>query len=314
MTLKRARIVALLTSTLVVTFVAIQPTASEAAAATLAVPFAANSPFNTALAINATIDPNSSAMIARASRNGQANANLIAYAIPIYGATSATPTYTVKCTVTNWGPCPFSGLNVPIPDGATPSPGTDGSMVVVRQDTDKIFEFWQAKHAGRRWSTSFGAVNALDGSGWGGASTGSGASRLAGVIRVAEIRAGLIPHAISLQTDNICATVFRAPALKTDGTSQRSDCIPEGARLRLDPSVDLTKLSLTAAERAVAQALQTYGGYVMDKSGSALSVSFERDTSAASNSIGTTYLQAGLRWDYDGMPDIPWARLQVLAS
>lgn len=282
--------------------------------ATAAVPFAASSPFRTAIPTAAAIDPKSAAMVARASRNGQAYANLIQFAVPIYPASSSTPKYTLTCTITSWGSCPFNGLQVPIPNGAVPSPGSDGAMVVISPDSNRIYEFWQAKKSLSQWTTSWGAVNALDGSGWGGAATGSGASRLGGVIRVDEIRQGVIPHALALQIDNACSGTYRAPALKTDGNSTRSDCIPEGARLRLDPSLNLASLTLTPAERAVAQALQTYGGYVMDIGGSPLSLSFERDTSAGATSIGTVYQQAGLRWDYDGMPGIPWSRLQVLAS
>ncbi len=43
---------------------------------------------------------------------------------------------------------------------------------------------------------------------------------------------------------------FRPPALKTDGDSRRADCLPEGARLQLDPALDLGSLpGLTPGER-----------------------------------------------------------------
>lgn len=185
-------------------------------------------------------------------------------------------------------------------------------MVVIDEPSRKVYEFWQARHIAGTWVASWGAVNNLDGSGWGGASTGSGASRLAGVIRVDEIGQGNIPHALAVQTDNVCAAVFRAPALKTDGRSTRPDCIPEGARLRLDPRLDLNSLRLSSAERSVAKALQIYGAYVIDRGGAPLSVSFERDNAASGPAIGATYRDAGLRWDYDDLGGIPWHRLQVL--
>ncbi|WP_232423291.1 hypothetical protein [Mycobacterium sp. 155] len=250
-------------------------------------------------------------MIEWVSRDGMA-AGLVAYGVPIYRATVETPRYTVRCTITSWGRCPFDGYQVPIPDGAAPNTGSDGAMVIIDESTRKVFEFWRAERSGSQWTASWGAVNDLDGSGWGGSSTGSGASRLAGVIRVAEIQEGVIPHALALQSDNVCARVFRAPAIKTDGQSTRSDCIPEGARLRLDPAVDLNALNLTSAERTVARALQVYGAYVVDAGGAPLSVSFELDPTASGGSIGSTYEHAGLRWDYDRMRGIPWNRLQVL--
>jgi hypothetical protein len=42
-------------------------------------------------------------------------------------------------------------------------------------------------------------------------------------------------------------------------------------------------------------------------------VSFELDPTAGNGSIGSVYRDAGLRWDYDNLPGVPWDRLQVLA-
>ncbi|BCI81508.1 hypothetical protein MTY66_31330 [Mycolicibacterium sp. TY66] len=290
------------------------PPPVPAGTGTAGVPFTSTSTWRTALSTATPVDPNSANMVAYAARNRAGYANLVQYAVPIYVATTSTPRYSVACTISSWGPCPFTGHQIPIPSGAVPSPGSDGAMVVIDEASRNIYEFWQARQSGASWVSSWGAVNSLDGSGWGGASTGSGASRLAGVIRVAEIQQGSITHALALQTDNVCASIYRAPALKTDGNSTATNCIPEGARVRLNPSVNLASLSLTPAERTVATALQTYGAYVMDRGGSSISVSFERDTTAAANSIGAVYQSAGLRWDYDSMPDIPWSSLQVLAS
>jgi hypothetical protein len=276
-------------------------------------PFAPGSPFRSPLTPGAPVDPNSDAMIARASRTGGVAANLVAFGIPIYYADASTPRRTVVCTDTTWAPCAFDGYQVPIPDGARPNRGSDAAMVVVDEAARKTFEFWQAGHAGGQWTTSTGAVGNLDGSGWGRGATASAASRLGGVIRLAEIREGSIPHALALQSSNVCAGEFRSPAISTDGHSSRSDCLPEGARLRLDPTIDLDALALTPGERAVARAMQIYGGYIVDQGGAALSMSFELDPTAGNGSIGPTYEQAGFRWDYDDMPGVPWDRLQVLA-
>lgn len=276
-------------------------------------PFAPGSPFRTPIPDGAAVDPNSAAMIASATRTGGVVANLVMFGIPIYFADASTPRHSVECTITSWGPCPFAGRQVPIPDGARPHRGSDGAMVVVDNSTGEIFEFWQARHDEGRWTTSFGAVNSIDGTGWGGNSTATGASRLAGVIQIAEIAEGVIPHALALQTDNACAGTFRYPAVKTDGHSSRSDCIPEGARIRLDPAVDLSSLPLPPAVRTVARAMQVYGAYVVDSGGAPLSVSFELDPAASNGSVGPVYQEAGLRWDYDDMPGVPWHRLQVLS-
>lgn len=277
-------------------------------------PFAPNSPFNTRVPADATVDAKSPSMIAWAARDNAMYANVGEFGIPIYTASSssAEKTVTVRCTITDWGPCPFDGYQIPIPVDAEPAPGSDGAMVIVDTATRRVYEMWQAKASGRIWTASFGAVGDLDGWGWGGAGTGAGASRLGGVIRMAEVADGLIPHALAIQIDNACGGDFRAPAVKTDGRSSRPDCIPEGARLRLDPSVNLAALPLTPIERTVGRALQDYGAFVVDQGGAALSVSFELDPQAKGSGIGTTYQRAGLQRDYDGMSGLPYSRLQVL--
>lgn len=277
--------------------------------------FAGSPSWYTEIPPDAKLDPNSTAMIARVTRGkGDLVANMVEYGIPIYQADSSTPRFRIDCRVKHWGPCQFAGLDVPIPDGAQPHSGSDGAMVVVDDQERKVYEFWQATHDGETWSTAYAAVSDFDGSGWGSSGTGSGASRLAGVVRQSELEQHHIPHALALQSDDVCATVFRAPAHKTDGASERPDCIPMGARLRLDPSLDLTVLPLTPGELAVATAMQTYGGYVMDSGGAELSASFELDTTAPEGCpLGTTHTEAGFRWDYDGMTGVPWDRLEVLA-
>lgn len=309
----RRRAAAIGVGVAVASFAAIPITSHvTASASNFAQPFAENSPFRTLIPPDAPVDPNSAAMINAVAWDHSANASTIEFGIPIYTAGPQTPRYTVPCTIPEWGHCPFDGLQVPIPDGARPQEGSDGAMVVIDPVSRTIFEFWLAKPGNRSWTTGFAAVNSLDGSGWGGASTGSGASRLAGVVRVAEIAQGSIPHALAMQSYNVCAKVFRPPALKTDGQSTKPDCLPEGTRIQLDPSLDLGSLGLTRAERLVAEALQRYGAYIMDVSASALSVSFERDDSAAPGTVGQTYAAAGLQWDYDGMTNIPWKKLRVL--
>jgi hypothetical protein len=270
-------------------------------------------PFRSPIAAGAAVDPNSAPMVARMTRTNSLTANLVDFGVPIYRASADTPRHAVTCTIADWGPCPFAGQQVPIPLGARASPGSDGAMVVVDDATGRVYEFWQARFSAGSWTTSWGAINDLAGTGWGGNSTGSGASRLAGVIRISEIAAGDIPHALAIQTDTTCAGVFRVPATKTDGFSFAPDCIPEGARVRLDPAVNLDRLDLTPAVRALGRALQTYGAYIVDSGGAPMSVSFEMDPTAGGNSVGEVYQRAGLRWDYDNLAGLPYDRLQVLA-
>lgn len=285
-------------------------------APTAARPFAATSPFNVPVVATPVVDGNSAAMIARATRTGLAYANLYEFGIPIFLASSSTPRHPVTCSMSwAWGRCPFAAGPRPIPAAAAPNVGSDGVMTIVDTGRGTVDEYWQARPTGAGWTTSWGAINSLSGSGWGGSSTGSGASRLAGVVRVAEIRAGVINHALVLQSDTACAGRFRAPAIKTDGQSTRSDCIPEGARLQLDPSINLAAIpGITPGELAVARAMQVYGGYLIDRADTSLSISFEVAPDASAAGPGTVYTQAGLRWDYYGMPAVPWHKLRVLKA
>lgn len=278
-------------------------------------PFAATSPFNVPVVAAPGLDPNSAAMVARVARDRMGYANLVEFGIPVYEAGATTPPVTVRCTITAWGSCPFGGGPRAIPPSARPSAGSDGAMVVVDRTAGTIDEYWQAAPAAAGWTASWGAINPLAGSGWGGGSTGAGASRLAGVVRVAEIQAGTIPHALVVQSDTVCAGTVRPPALKTDGDSTRPDCIPEGARLQLDPAIDVARIpGITPGELTVARALQVYGAYLIDRAGTSLAVSFEVAPDASAAGPGTAYQQAGFGWDYYGMPHIPWSALRVLQT
>jgi hypothetical protein len=279
-------------------------------------PFAVDSPFNVPVVDDPAIDPGSSAMVSRAAREKHLYANLVEFGVPVYTASARTPRHTVACRRSgHWGACPLEAAPMPIPDGASPSSGSDGAMVVVDPGNGTVGEYWQAVRTRDSWSASWGAVNALEGSGWGGSSTGSGASRLAGVVRLSEMQSRRIDHALVLQSDNVCRDVVRPPALKTDGDSARADCLPEGARLQLDPSLDIGAIpGITPGELAVARAMQVYGAYVIDRTGASLSMSFERAPDATSSYPGFVYADAGLTWDYYGMPHVPWDRLRVLQS
>ena len=279
-------------------------------------PFAASSPFNVPVVADPALDPDSAAMIARLSRAGLGHANLVEFGIPIYQADADTPRRPVQCTITEWGPCPLADESPrPIPANAEPGVGRDGAMVVIDGGAGTADEYFQATAGSGGWITGWGTITSLSGSGWEGGTTGAGASRLGGIIRVADIQAGRIPHALVLESDTACAGTFRPPAVKTDGESTRPDCIPEGARLQLDPTIDVAAIpDITPGEVAVARALQDYGGFLIDRADTSLAVGFEVAPDATPTNPGAVYTQAGLAWDYYGMPHIPWDRLRVLAA
>lgn len=273
--------------------------------------FSSSSPYNVPIPRNPVIERDSSAMVSRLARSGGAVANLYAYGDPVFESTASSPLQTVTCTKP-WGSCALEERPLRIPRDARPTDGTDGRMIVVDRAAGRACDFWQARRTGSStWSTSWGSCTSLSGSGvGGGGATGASINALAGVVRTHEIRQGRIDHALSFASDNSCRGEYRWPAMKTDGGSGRADCLPAGARVQLDPSIDVDDIpGITPAEKAVARALQVYGAYHRDNGGSAMAIAFEAP-------IGEPdpYPAAGLTWDFYRMQHIPWHRLRVLES
>lgn len=274
-------------------------------------PFSADSPWNAPIPDDPVIDPKSDRMAGYLAGNGPAVAALAEFGVPVYGADASTPRYRVGCRAP-WGVCDLARRPVPVPDGARPAPGSDAAMVVVDWAERRSYEFWEAERLpGGGWTAGWGGVVDIDGDGYapdGTLPTGAGVSRLAGVVRTSELDRGRIPHALVFSTDNACWGDHRYPAAKTDGTSRRPDCIPEGARVQLDPGVDVAALpGLTPAERMVAVALQRHGAYAIDNGGAAMAIVFETPGGDRG-----AYARAGVAHDYTALAGIPWDRLRVL--
>lgn len=273
--------------------------------------FAATSPFNAPIANDPVLDSNTNSIAAFLGQ--EVVADLYEFGIAIYEVDESTTPVAVDCTE-EWGTCPLEDGLHRIPDQAQPAPGDDGTLVVIDWSERRTVELWQAvQRSDELWSTSWGTTTPIDGTGipdvFG---NGAGVSHLAGVIRVEEIAEGRIDHALAFSTNNACRDVYRFPATKTDGQSSQVDCVPEGARIQLDPAVDLNRLDLTPAERTIAEALQTYGAYAIDIGGAAVAFYFEIAADATHTDPGSVYTGAGLSNDYFALDAIPWGHLRVL--
>ncbi len=274
-------------------------------------PFSADSPWNAPIPADPVLDPATEHMAGYLAENGPAVAALSEFGVPVYAADASTPRYQIDCRAP-WGVCELARQPVPVPQGARPAPGSDAAMVVVDWAGRRSYEFWEAERLpGGDWTAGWGGVVDVDGDGYepgGTLPTGAGVPRLAGVVRTFELARGRIPHALVFSTDNACWQDHRYPATKTDGTSDRPDCIPEGARVQLDPGVDVAALpGIGPAERMVAVALQRYGAYAIDNGGAPMAIIFETPGGDRG-----TYARAGLSHDYTALAGIPWNRLRVL--
>jgi hypothetical protein len=173
---------------------------------------------------------------------------------------------------------------VPIPPNAQPADGPDAHITIWQPSTNRLWELWRAKKLADGWHADFGGAMSgastsagfysteswpgLSNRYWG--ATATSLPVIAGAMRIDELRSGVIPHALALNVPVARSTVFSWPAQRTDGTSSDPQSIPEGARFRIDPSVDLSKISMPAMTRMMAVAAQRYGMIVRDKTSTAL--------------------------------------------
>ncbi|WP_070019797.1 hypothetical protein [Streptomyces nanshensis] len=199
---------------------------------------------------------------------------------PLHRATAHTPTHRIKARrhLENWGPNPFSGVDYPWdPSWKEPS-GRGGWSIVVTPD-GRSLECWRTVvRPGGVPSCEWGGVSGTRRSSVAeqGAPTGSGLSRLAGIITRADWERGRIRHALAFSAPfNGPRHVY--PAVKSDGRGP--DRWAEGQFVWLDRSYDIdADRSLRPYERIVAHALQDYGAFDV---GYAVAVDFTSEQGAA---------------------------------
>lgn len=279
--------------------------------------FSPTSVWNQQIGSNPQIDPNSAAIVNDLVDQVDRYVpwfNYDQYSTPVYvvGPNQATR----QVTDSDDGFMTTGGQHhwnqVPLPSNAQPAGGTDKHLVIWQPSTDTMWEFWlfewnngspRAAHGARipNVSSNPGALPRPYGA------TASGLPMVAGMMMVDELRAGSIDHALALAVPEPRASVFAAPATRTDGFANRASAPPEGAHFQLDPTLDLDSLGLTPFTRTVAEAAQKYGIVVRDKSGS---VSFygEDPTNHPGNPYGSI-LGPG---DPGALRDFPWNRLRLL--
>ncbi|MFZ1997120.1 MAG: hypothetical protein WAU75_23600 [Solirubrobacteraceae bacterium] len=262
------------------------------------VPYNAFSPtsfWNTPLASAASLDPSSQTyvndLVSQVNSFG-AWLNTTAYSVPAYVVPADQPAVTVH--LNTYGPDLQQQFDaVPIPPGAEPAAGTDGSLTVWQPSTDKIWDFWQlSQSASGAWSARWGGemdnvstnpgyfTHSAQTDSWG--ATATGLPLLGGLITIADLKRGYINHALAMAVPQATQGVFSWPAQRTDGRFTGGTALPEGLRFRLNPTVDIASLGLPYFERMLAEAAQTYGIVIRDQSGS-VSLYAQDPTTTASN-------------------------------
>ncbi|WP_130650408.1 hypothetical protein [Egicoccus halophilus] len=242
-------------------------------------PYSADSPWNTPLPADAPVHPDTDAFLERIE--GPLTSDVSQYTLPVYEVDGDTPTVPVRLLHlfsdvdahgTGLDRIQTPTVEVPIPDRAAAARGSDAQIVVVNTDTGEEWGFWQLQPEddgfvatnGYRYHVDWNAVPP-DGFG----SRGAGVPYLTGLIRPDDIERGRIEHAIAFAYPTP-SPEFVFPATKSDGPGEAGVDLPEGARLRLDPSLDeqdLRELGLEEEGLVIARALQEYGMILIDIAG-----------------------------------------------
>lgn len=206
-------------------------------------------------------------------------------------------------------------------DGARP-----GAAEPPQRNTAVTPGHWRAAFGGRMTQVSsnpgyFHDVLSADGEPleqyfWG--ATATSLPLAAGMVTKADIARGSIDHALALglpnlapETSLIAAGRWAFPAQRSDGKSTLPTAIPEGARLRLDPALDIDALHLPPFTRMLAEAAQRYGIIVQD--GSAATVFYGEDPMPSVRNGEPNFYDQLIGPRQPGfLADFPWSDLQVM--
>lgn len=280
-------------------------------------------PINAAIPPSPTLDPESAAIAAAIAAGTNKVMSTVEYAIGVYVADDATPRLDRSGVAAHF-------VDVPASSAWVAPPGSDGSIVVVDPRLCRHWCLWQYQPTGGP-----GGAPTWSGGGWAdptgsvvttaeGTASGANVAWSAGLVTIAELVAGSIPHAlcVSLDIARVGDLNFRFPATRNDGLNLRGGgtTVLEGSRIQLDPTVDLATIP-AGYQRTIAAALQTYGAYVVDNGSSAINVHCEMVPGWTEGAGGGWYefthpglAGVGITGDYPTLAGIPWGSVRVLAA
>ena len=250
---------------------------------------------------------------------------------------------------------------VPFPAGAQPAAGTDGVITVSDASSHTLYEFWHASspemnapgcrrlpwkgsppcYHDSRWHADAGGLmdhadtdpgyfsvdawpglTGAEGYNWG--ATGTSLPFVGGLITFDDLNSGVIPHAVAGAFSNSCLTYFMAPAQRNDGTDLRPYCLPEGAKLQLDPAYNVAADANPPLTKAIERAAQTYGIIIQNNAVGAFTFHGQDPSTEPTNPYtsgpGVGGVDNGGRGYFGGLAptqlfrNFPWRRLRVIAS
>jgi hypothetical protein len=186
------------------------------------------------------------------------------YGIPwqtVPGSQMGVPMTFQTASESDPGPYPFPS-DAKIEGGA--NSGSDMHVLVIDTGTCTLYETWSSTYVGPGWNCGSGAKfdltsGALRPDGWTSADA-AGLPILPGLVRVSEVQAGSIQHALRF-TVNKSQQGYIHPATHAAGQSD-SSLPPMGLRIRLKASFDLSPFS--GAAKVILTAMQQYGMILAD--------------------------------------------------
>jgi hypothetical protein len=295
--------------------------------------FSASSFWNEPLPAGASLDPSSQELVealdtevARELSAGKGPwINTTSDSVPVYTVEAEQPTVPVQLEYDLEPALAASWSEVPIAATAKPAAGSDKTLVVWQPSTGRMWEFWRLVRRAGGWSASWGGSiqDAYADSGvygpeaWPGAKPwwGASATSLAiagGLMTFTDLEQGRIEHVLAMAIPNVRAGIYALPAQREDGKSSNPQSLPEGAHLRLDPSLDLSTLHLPPLTLMIAEAAQRYGIIVRDQ---ASNIAFfgQDPTPTGSNPYTGPRGYFGGKYPSQLLSSFPWSHLQVLS-
>ena len=256
-------------------------------------PFSSRSPFNTPLPANPRPAPNSKDVIDRIVTD-LSRYNFVANLAvgedgsggePTYYARPTDPAFRIRCTN---GPC-VRGI-VRIPAGAGREMNTDQHMAVVDPIENVEHDFWgvsvdRIPARGGTLTVRAASRVSLDGAGNGAGTTASGFAGLAGRVRVEELVAGRIDHALNVtfrcsdgapplwpatgHAGDPCDASFARELGEAPDVRRNRNAPRMGARFRLTltPGQIDALPGVPEHRKAVYRAMATYGMFFGDTGG-----------------------------------------------
>jgi hypothetical protein len=152
----------------------------------------------------------------------------------------------------------------PMPEHPNQEASGDGHILIVDSTTCKLYELYDAKGGGTKWTAGSGAIwnlrsNRLRPNGWTSADA-AGLPILPGLVRYDEVAAGAIHHALRFTAEKT-ARSHLFPA-RHDAGDDDPALPPMGLRVRLKASADISGYGKQA--RVILRALKLYGMILAD--------------------------------------------------